>query len=287
MSVKKYSVIIIGLILLNISTVLYFLYGPAPKSDLNELVASVGNTEIKKAELIKELDSLYGRDTLKGMIDNEVIRQLAKKNELSVTEEELEMEWRLRQFDYGYGGDAERDDKNVMEQLKLSILFEKMLTKDVEVSKEEAAAYLKENEHLHQTPDLYRVYHIVVSKREEAERIIKDLAGGADFLSLAMEYSPTDYEEYDLGLISLEADTVPESYITSLKNLKESQWSNPIETDNGYAVLYVEKFIEGKAYTDQELDSYVKRRIGMEQLDTIAAVNLFWDEAGVKWVYDQ
>ena len=287
MSVKQCSVIIIGLILLNISTVVYFLYAPAPKSDSNETVASVGNAEIKKAELIKELDSLYGRDMLKGMIDNEVIRQLASKNDLSVTEEELEMEWRLRQLDYGYGGDVERDDEKVMEQLKLSILFEKMLTKDVKVSEEEVAVYLEENEHLHQTPDLYRVYHIAVGKREEAERVIKDLTGGADFLSLAMEYSPTDYEEYDLGLISLETDTVQGSYITSLKDLKEGQWSNPIEIDNGYAVLYVEKFIEGKAYTNQELDSYVKRRIGMEQLDTIASVNLFWDEAGVQWVYEQ
>ncbi len=286
MSIKQCWAIMAGLILLNISTVLYFLYGPEPKSLPDEPVASVGKAEIHKVELAEELDVLYGRETLRKMVDEEVIRQLAEKKGLSVTDEELEMEWRLRQMDYGYGDRAEWDEEKKAEQLMLSILFEKILTMDIQVSDEELAAYLTENDHLHQSPDLYRVLHIVVGKREDAEGILEDLKDGADFSTLALEYSPSD-QEYDLGLISLEADTVPEGYIASLKNMKEGQWSEPVETDNGYAVLYAEKFIEGKTYTDEELASYAKRRIGMEQLDTIASVDLFWDEAGVKWVYEQ
>ncbi len=286
MSIKQCWAIMAGLILLNIATVLYFLYGPGPKSLSDEPVASVGKAEINKAELAEELDALYGRETLRKMVDEEVIRQLAEKKGLAVTDEELVMEWRLRQMDYGYGDTAEWDEEKKMEQLMLSILFEKILTMDIQVSEEELAAYLAENDHLHQSPDLYRVLHIVVGKREDAEDILKDLKDGADFSTLALEYSPSD-QEYDLGLISLEADTVPDGYIASLKNMKEGEWSEPIETDNGYAVLYAEKFIEGKTYTDEELASYAKRRIGMEQLDTIASVDLFWDEAGVKWVYEQ
>ncbi len=286
MSIKQCWAIMAGLILLNIATVLYFLYGPEPKSLSDEPVASVGKAEINKAELAEELDALYGRETLRKMVDEEVIRQLAEKKGLSVTDEELEMEWRLRQMDYGYGDTAEWDEEKKMEQLMLSILFEKILTMDIQVSEEELAAYLAENDHLHQSPDLYQVLHIVVGKREDAEDILKDLKDGADFSTLALEYSPSD-QEYDLGLISLEADTVPDGYIASLKNMKEGEWSEPIETDNGYAVLYAEKFIEGKTYKDEELASYAKRRIGMEQLDTIASVDLFWDEAGVKWVYEQ
>ena len=283
MSVKQCCTIIAGLILLNISTILYFLYASPPKSD-SELVASVGEMEVERAELTEELDSLYGRETLRKMVDDEVIRQLAEKNGLSVTEEELEMEWRLQQIDYGDG--TKWDEEEKLEQLRLSILFEKILTMDVEVSDEELAAYLNENNHLYDSPDLYRVFHIVSDKREGAEGIVKDLKDGADFSVLAMEYSLTD-QEYDLGFISLETDIVPQSYIASLKNMEEGQWSEPVETDNGYAVLYVEKFIKGDTYTDEELHSYVKRRIGMEQLDTIASVDLFWDEAGVKWVYEQ
>ena len=286
MSVKQCLAIIAGLILLNISTILYFLYSAPPSNDSDKVIASVGSMDITKAQLDEELYVKYGQDTLKEMVDDEVIQQQAEKNNLTVTKEELEMEWRLRQLDYGYGGGNEWDEDHGMEELKLSILFEKLLTKDVEVSDEEVAAYLEENEHLYHAPDLYRVFHIVVSKREEAESVRKDLKDGAALSSLAMEYSPSD-SEYDLGLISLEADTVPDSYKAALKNLREEQWSEPVEIDDGYAVLYVDQFVKGQTYTEQELNSYVSRRIGMSQLDRIASVDLFWDEGGVDWVYEQ
>lgn len=286
MSVKQCWAIIAGLILLNISTVLYFLYGDTSKNNLDDTVASVGDVNIKRADLADKLDLSHGRETLREMVNDEVIRQMADKNGLSVTKEEVEMERRLHQSTYGYGKEEGRDEKKLMEQLKLSILFEKILTKDVQVAAEEIERYLDENNSLFNKPDLYHVSHIIVEKKSDAENIIKDLKAGADFSALAMEYSPSD-PEYDLGMLSLETDTIPTSYKVSLKNLKAGQWSEPHEVDEGYAVLYVEEFMEGKTYTAEQLEPYVKRRIAMEQLDAVAAVDLFWDEVGVKWVYEQ
>lgn len=286
MSAKQCWAIIAGLILLNITTILYFVYGEVSKSEPDKTVAAVGNVTIQQSELTEKLNSLYGHETLKEMVNNEVIRQVADKNGFSVNKEEAEMEQRLHQSTYGYGKDAGRDEEKPLEQLKLFILFEKILTKDVQVSNEEIKKYLDDNKGLFHTPDQYHVYHLIVSKRTDAENIIKDLKAGADFSALAMEYSPAN-QEYDLGILTLETDIIPISYKASLKNLKAGQWSEPLEVDEGYAVLFVEEFMKGKMYTAEQLKPYVKRRIAMEQLEEVVAVDFFWDEAGVKWIYGQ
>jgi len=71
-------------------TVLYFTLGPDRGMNGSETIAKIGDEEISRADWMEKLESLYGKETLKGMVNEEVVRQAAKKHHISITEKEFD-----------------------------------------------------------------------------------------------------------------------------------------------------------------------------------------------------
>ena len=55
-----------------------------------EAVATVGKTTITRQEWLNELESRYGKDVLKDMIDQKVIKEMAAKYKINVSDEDVE-----------------------------------------------------------------------------------------------------------------------------------------------------------------------------------------------------
>lgn len=289
MSGKQSSAIIAGLILLNIVTVLYFTFGADQKGDTAEVVASIGDKEISQTDWINQLETTHGKNMLKTMINEEVIFQLAHKHGLAVSEEEIKAETTIQQVLYGTNSHSldYKSDENFEKELKLSILMEKLLTKDVIITGEEVEAYYKSDESLQMLSDLYHVSHIIVSEEKEANSITEELEAGTSFSTLAMEHSHKDktVNVGDLGYISLDSEILPKEHKETTAALRSGEWSQPIKLEEGYAVLYMHGHIDKSELTFDKIKSTLKRKMAMEQLNTPVSAEMFWEKFDVDWIY--
>jgi peptidyl-prolyl cis-trans isomerase C len=84
----------------------------------------------------------------------------------------------------------------------------------------------------------YHAHHIMVSSKEQAESLIKQLRGGANFEALAMKHSldPSAGNGGDLGWLSL--TSMAEPFATALKALKSGESTAlPVQTAYGWHVI--------------------------------------------------
>ena len=82
-----------------------------------------------------------------------------------------------------------------------------------------------------------RARHILVSTREEAKKVLKELKAGAKFEDLARKYSKDGSKEFggDLGYFTYE-EMVPE-FSKAVFALKKGQVSKPVKTDYGWHII--------------------------------------------------
>ena len=85
-----------------------------------------------------------------------------------------------------------------------------------------------------------RARHILVSTREEAEKILKELKKGAKFEDLARKYSKDGSKEFggDLGYFTYD-EMVPEFSKVAF-SLKVGEVSKPVKTEYGWHIIKVE-----------------------------------------------
>ncbi len=84
-----------------------------------------------------------------------------------------------------------------------------------------------------------KVSHILVATEEEAEEVIKELEGGANFVEVARQYSvgPSAPKGGDLGYIR-RVQVVPE-FADAAFNLNEGEVSDPVKSQFGWHVILV------------------------------------------------
>ena len=85
-----------------------------------------------------------------------------------------------------------------------------------------------------------RARHILVSTKEEAERILKELKKGAKFEDLARKHSKDGSKEFggDLGYFTFD-EMVPE-FSKAAFSLKVGEVSQPVKTEYGWHIIKVE-----------------------------------------------
>jgi foldase protein PrsA len=274
------------LVVFNILTIVFFLSRPDWKSS-RETVATVGNENITRQEWLNELETKYGEETLRDLIDKKVITTLAKEHKIKVSDDELEQE--LNMYKAIYGMEQNISGEEWEERVRVSLLLEELLTKDAKFSEEDLVAYYQENMDLFDLPSSYHLSQIIVKTLSEAEQTIKELEEGSTFDVLAMERSLDEFSANkggDLGYIREDDETLA-TYIEEAKEMTPGSWSDPIQVDGGYAVLYLHDAIEGKRYTFEEVEDQIRRQIAIEQMDIPVSARPFWDEAEVSWFYEE
>jgi foldase protein PrsA len=285
---KKLWVVIAALILLNCLTIVFFL--SKGKETINdEVVATVGKGEITRQEWLNELESRYGKDVLRDMIDQKVIKEMAAKYKIKVSEDDVEREYRILQTTYSSPTENKKTtEKKWKEHIRNSLLQEEILTRDVKVSEKEMKAYFEVNKELFTIPTAYHLSHIIVKSSDEAEKAIKELSQGSSFSALAMERSIEEFsanEGGDIGYIMDGEERYPSDYLNAAKKLKKGTWSEPINVEQGYAIVKLEGIMKGKKYSYQDVKQQIRREIALEQMKTSASTTTFWEETKVDWFY--
>lgn len=289
---KQLWIVIAALIMLNCLTVAFFLskMNEAGGAATKEVVATVGKSEISRQEWLNELENRYGKDVLKDMIDQQVIKEMAAKYKIKVSEKDVEREYRILQTTYSGSSETKSGEKEWKEQIRNSLLQEEILTRDVVVSEKEMKSFYEKNEELFDIPTAYRLAHIVVKTEEEANKAIKELSQGSNFAALAMEKSIEEFsanEGGDIGYLMEGEERYPDEYLEAAKKLKKGAWSDPIKVDQGYAIVKLEGKLKGEKYSYKDVKQQIRREIALEQMKTSASAETFWEEAKVEWFYDK
>lgn len=282
MKKKHLLFIIVGLIILNIVTATILLV-----KTKNEYVATIGNEKISRQEWLNEMEARYGESSLKDLIDQKVIVQMAKKYNISVSEKEIDHELTLIKTS-SYIDDQSKNVNKLREQIRVSLLLEEILTKDVAVSTKEMKSYYEENKDLFILPTSYELSQIIVQTNKEAEQTIKELKQGSSFEALAMERSIDELSRKQggkIGFVTEDAEVISPANFSKIKQLEPGKWTKPLKMEEGYGIFLLHERIPEKEYSYKEVKNKIRRQIALEQMDMPVTADLFWDEVQVDWFY--
>ncbi|MGR3766436.1 peptidyl-prolyl cis-trans isomerase [Rossellomorea sp. NS-SX7] len=296
MKLKPYPLLIAAALLLVTNIVTLFLWlKPDASSSMggmkagNEVVATVGGDSVTREDWLYSLEQKYGEQELKQLINQKVIEKIAKKYNISVSDEEVNQEYALIRSVYNsFDEEYTEDEETVKNQIKTDLLLEELLTKDVEVSEDEMKSFYEQNEEMYSIPKMYNLKQIKVGDQSEAEQVIKELENGSSFDVLAMERSIDEQSAHlggEIGYIPANGELLSPEAVEEIDSLKEGKWSKPVKSGSDYAVYLLEGIMKERHYSYDDVKSQIRRQLAIEQVETPLLPEAFWDEADVEWFY--
>ncbi|WP_177222069.1 peptidylprolyl isomerase [Paenibacillus sp. UNC496MF] len=227
----------------------------------NEAVGSVNGVVISKNRLYDALVRAGGVQTLNNLIQDELVKQEAEKQDVVVTDKDVEAE--ISRIKKRFLSEADfqaalQQSGMTLDDLKkqapTQIRIRKLLEPRVKVTDEEVKQYFEANREMYDQPEQVRASHILVSTEAEADDILKQLKGGADFAKLARDKSTDEGSKGaggDLGYFERGA-MVPEVEEAAF-SLKVGELGGPIKSEYGYHVI---KVTDHKAAKRAMLEAY-------------------------------
>jgi len=247
---------------------------------------------------------------LETMIEDELIRQGAEEQRITVTEEEID---KTIEESYGYEREAVTptvaSTPTITATETLTPTFPSMTKEEFErIYKQNLAALAKAGISEGPYRDMVRrgllrskmqevigwdvptsdeqvhLRHIILETKEEAEAVRERLEAGEDFATLAQELSTDEATKEnggDMGWIAFDERDIP--FSTVAFQLEVGEISQVIETARGYEILKVEKKDE-----DRELDpaTLARRQSAafskwLNDLQAQATIDRYWSEEKV------
>ena len=280
-----------------LGNIFWFLLWLLPFGDNNkgdeEIVATIGDTDITKQQWISEMEELYGKDTLQNIVNKEVMAQAAKKNKIEVTDKEIDLELKLMRSvqDVNDTTLANLNDTQLRDKIRSQLILEKVLARDIVIEDGEAATYYEENKSLYNIDSSFKTSILVVASKEEAMRALEEIGKGSDFAVLARErslHSTSASLGGDIGYITAQQEGVDEAIVKAASELQVGEMSEPIELADGQvALVVVRDVIEDQSFTFEEVESHIERELAIEQLSGTVTPEMFWAEFDARWFYGE
>lgn len=280
--------------ILLVGNIFWFVLWLWPSNDDNssdEIVATIAGVEVTKEQWLAEIEALYGKEILQQMVNNHVMEQAAKKYNIEVTDEEVDLGIALLQVSQDVNDTLDVEDKQLRKQVKAQIILEKVLAKDIVIEDEQIEAHYKENESFFNAPTSYRTNMIVVQTEQEATTVLEELNNGSEFSVLAREKSlhiASASLGGDIGFISEGQEGVEPAIIKAVQGLSEGELSSVVSLAEGtFAIVQLQEMKEAQAFSLEQVKDYIHRDLAMQQLANSVTPEMFWDEFGVEWFYGE
>jgi len=213
----------------------------------DETVATVGDEKITKDELYEVLVQSAGQEALTAMIDDKVVALELEKENVSVSDKEVDAE--LAIYVENAGGQEAFDaalKQNTMteKEFKANIIdylsIRKIIEPRIEITDEDIKAYFEENKDSFNEEEQVAASHILVADEATANKVAKKLADGEDFATLAEEFSTDTMSAENGGELGLfpRGKMVPEFEEVAF-SMKVDAISDPVKTEHGYHLIKV------------------------------------------------
>ena len=266
---------------------------PNNNSQDSEEVATVGGKAITKEQWVAEMESRYGKEVLLDMVNTEVMEAAAKKNNIKVTEEEVDLELALT-VSSQEGNDTSLqafDEETIRKKIRSRLILEKVQTKDLGVEKKSIEEFYENNQNLFDIPTSYRASIIYVASEKEAKEVVEQLDNKSSFEGLARELSIDPSSASlggDIGYITAETPNIDPAITQAVSKVKEGKWSDAISLEDGrYAVVLVEDILKGKSFSFKEVEEHITRNLALNQITQSVTEQFFWQEFDANWLYGE
>ncbi|TCZ78806.1 hypothetical protein E0485_06940 [Paenibacillus albiflavus] len=238
-----------------------------------EVVATVNGDKITRQELNEYMTSKAGEQVLSNMINERLIDQEAKKAGITVTDAAVDAEvakmtesYSQDQLDYNLA-QAGMTMSDLKTQLRTELKIRGILEPTITITDDDMKQRYDEDKDYYKTPEQVKASHILVDKQEDAEAILKDLKGGADFATLAKEKSKDGSASQggDLGYFG-HGDMVEEFDEAAFK-LNVGEISDVVKSKFGYHIIKVTDKKPATEPTFEEKKDEIRQQLIDEKLN--------------------
>ena len=263
-------------------------FGEDVKLD-SEVVAVINGEEISRDTLANVLISINGAEGLERIIRRTLVKQEARKRNLSITGEEvaerveLHINAQIQQQMKQGGLKDEQDLKRELEkagmtlekyrtniakmfkltngQIEAELLAEKIIRETVKITNEELHEAFEE-----QLGEKILARQIVFRSNRDAEKALERLKSGANFESLAKKES-IDRNSASRGgrMRPFGPEGVMGKAVASLKN---GELSDIVKTDSGYHIIKLEKRIPRSTKKFSEVKEDLEKFLTVQKVQT-------------------
>ncbi|WP_315970101.1 foldase protein PrsA [Bacillus tuaregi] len=241
-----------------------------------DVIASVEGSPITKDELYDALVKQYGTSTISYLIDNKIVEQEAEKENITISEEEIEKE--MQTYIDANGGEEAFNNaieqsgvtkKDIEKEIINYLSIVKLLESNIEITDEEIETYFEENKESYNEPEQVEASHILVVDETTANEVKEKLTAGEDFAELAKEYS-TDASNAENGgeLGFFSRGEMAEAFEETAFSMNKGDISDPVQTDFGFHILKVTDKKEAKEAMLADYKKEIKQTIFDQKLQT-------------------
>lgn len=243
-----------------------------------EAVATVNGEEITKDQLYENMDPSMKQSALDQMISDKLVEQEAVKQNIEITESDVDQE--IAMYEKSFGSiekleEALKSSSMTMEALREDIHRELLLTKllgsQITVTDDDVKQIFDDNKSAFDTPEQVRTSIITVATEEEANDVIKQLNEGKDFAELAKSTSLDEYTKANGGDTDFFAKGEQEEAIEEAAfKLAKDEVSGAVKTSGGYTVIKLTDRKEAHTATLEEEKDYIRRSLEAQQVSQLS-----------------
>ncbi|WP_394137717.1 peptidylprolyl isomerase [Cytobacillus oceanisediminis] len=242
----------------------------------NDAAATVNGEKISRDELHERLVDQYGQELLDTLITEKVIEQEVKKENVKVTQEEIDEEKAVYAESYG-GEDALKQTLETSgltmadfeDDIESYLATKKLLEPRIDITEDEMKTYFDQNKDSFAQEEQVSASHILVEDEKAAKEVIEKLNDGGDFAELAAEYSTDESNKDaggDLGFFG-KGDMVAEFEEVAF-SLEPGKISEPVKTEYGYHVIKVAEKPEAKEAVYEDVKEDIKNTLFETEMQT-------------------
>jgi parvulin-like peptidyl-prolyl isomerase len=230
-------------------------------SDEDVTNALMQATQGRLGQLPKDRQEQLKKQFLEELIAKELIYKDAKNKGITSTKE--------------YKEQLEKIVESIKKDLAIK-LWQKKQFESIKISQKELRDYYNNNKQEFMQKEQVHARHILLKTKEEAKKIIdelKSLSGAAlqnKFIELAKSKStgPSAQNGGDLGFFG-KGQMVPEFEQAAFSLKAGSITKEPVKTQFGYHVIYVEEKKNASTQPFDEVKPYIEQRLKMEKFKQV------------------
>ncbi|HKE35959.1 MAG TPA: peptidylprolyl isomerase [Candidatus Baltobacteraceae bacterium] len=220
-------------------------------------IATVNGQAISKADFETKLEgSPVARNVLQQMVQEALIEDYAKNNNITVTDAEITQREDELKANFPNGSWDEMlkarnlTENDVKTALREQIILDKALAKDVTITPAQVKQYFDKNHAAFDKPEQVQARHILVPDLATANKIEAQLKAGKSFADLAKQYS-TDPGSKDKGgdLGWFRRGQMVPAFDKVAFTLPVGATSQPVKSPFGYHIIQVEGKQPGQTAT--------------------------------------